>query len=78
VGRSRSRALLADFGIARSIDDISGLTVTNMTTETVAYGAQQPMGEEVDGRVDQYALAATAYHLLTGSRLFHTRIPSWL
>jgi serine/threonine-protein kinase len=28
------------------------------------------MGEEVDGRADQYTLAATAYHLLTGSQLF--------
>ena len=28
------------------------------------------MGEEVDGRADHYALAATAYHLLTGAQLF--------
>ena len=28
------------------------------------------MGEEIDGRADEYALAATAYHLLTGSQLF--------
>ncbi len=28
------------------------------------------MGQEIDGRADQYALAATAYHLLTGSQLF--------
>jgi len=27
------------------------------------------MGQEIDGRTDQYALAATAYHLLTGSQL---------
>jgi serine/threonine protein kinase, bacterial len=65
------RILLTDFGIARSVDDISGLTATNMTVGTVAYSApEQLMGEEVDGRADQYALAATAYHLLTGSQLF--------
>jgi serine/threonine protein kinase len=65
------RILLADFGIARSIDDISGLTATNMTVGTVAYCApEQLMGADVDGRADQYALAATAYHLLTGSQLF--------
>jgi serine/threonine-protein kinase len=65
------RILLADFGIARSVDDISGLTATNMTVGTVAYSApEQLMGEEIDGRADQYALAATAYHLLTGSHLF--------
>ena len=68
------RILLADFGIARSVDDLSGLTATNMTIGTVAYSApEQLMGEAVDGRADQYALAATAYHLLTGSQLFpHT------
>lgn len=65
------RILLTDFGIARDIDDISGLTATNMTVGTVAYSApEQLMGDEVDGRADQYALAATAYHLLTGSHLF--------
>jgi serine/threonine-protein kinase len=40
------RILLADFGIARSLDDISGLTVTNMTVGTVAYAPpEQLMGE---------------------------------
>ncbi len=65
------RILLADFGIARNVDDISGLTATNMTVGTVAYSApEQLMGEELDGRTDEYALAATAYQLLTGSQLF--------
>jgi len=65
------RVLLADFGIARNLDDISGLTATNMTVGTVAYAApEQLMGEAVDGRADQYALAATAFHLLTGLQLF--------
>ena len=61
------RILLADFGIARQHDDISGLTITNMTVGTVAYSApEQLMGDAIDGRADQYALAATAFHLLTG------------
>ena len=65
------RILLADFGIARPADDVSGLTTTNMTVGTVAYSApEQLMGEELDGRADQYALAATASHLLTGAQLF--------
>lgn len=67
----QQRVLLADFGIARNINDISGLTATNMTVGTVAYCApEQLLGEDIDGRADQYALAATAYHLLTGSHLF--------
>ena len=65
------RVLLADFGIARSVDEISGITTTNMTVGTVAYAApEQLMGEPVDGRADQYALVATAYHLLTGAQMF--------
>lgn len=65
------RILLADFGIARRADDISGLTATNMTVGTVSYAApEQLMGGELDGRADQYALAATAFHLLTGSPPF--------
>jgi serine/threonine protein kinase len=65
------RVLLTDFGIARNLGDISGLTATNMTMGTVAYSApEQLMSEDLDGRADQYALAATAYQLLTGSTLF--------
>lgn len=71
------RILLTDFGIARHVNDISGLTKTNMTVGTVAYCApEQLLGEEVDGRADQYSLAATAFHLLTGSRLFENSNPA--
>jgi len=42
-----------------------------MTVGTVAYSApEQLMGEDVDGRADEYAVAATTFHLLTGSQLF--------
>jgi serine/threonine-protein kinase len=69
--KAEPRILLTDFGIARNVDDISGLTATNFTVGTVAYSApEQLMGRDLDGRVDQYALAATAHHLLTGSQLF--------
>jgi len=68
---------LADFGIARPLDDISGITTTNMTVGTVAYAApEQLMGEQIDGRADQYALGATTYHLLTGSQLFPNSNPA--
>ncbi len=62
------RIFLADFGIARRIDDVSGLTETNMAVGTVSYAApEQLKGESLDGRADQYALACTAFHLLTGA-----------
>jgi serine/threonine-protein kinase len=71
------RILLADFGIARWVNDISGLTATNMTVGTVSYAApEQLMGERLDGRADQYALAATAFHLLTGAPPFQHSNPA--
>ena len=61
------RIYLADFGIARPLDDPSGLTATNFTLGTVAYSAPEQLeGHTIDGRADQYALAATAFHLMTG------------
>lgn len=74
---SDQRILLADFGIARWSNDISGLTATNMTVGTVSYAApEQLMGERIYGRADQYALAATAFHLLTGSPPFQHSNPA--
>lgn len=71
------RALLADFGIARRVDDSSGLTQSNMAVGTVAYAApEQLMGQPLDGRADQYSLAATAFELLTGSHLYLDRNPA--
>ena len=67
---------LADFGIARPLADPSGLTATNLTVGTVAYAApEQLMGEDLDGRADEYALAATAFNLLTGTTLFENSNP---
>lgn len=74
---SDQRILLADFGIARWTNDISGLTATNMTVGTVSYAApEQLMGERLDGRADQYALAATAFHLLSGRPPFQHSNPA--
>mgnify|MGYP001145325250 CR=1 FL=1 len=65
------RVMLADFGIAKIANDADGLTATNMTVGSVAYAApEQLLGEPIDGRADQYALACTAYHLLTGRQPF--------
>ncbi|WP_199256018.1 serine/threonine-protein kinase [Mycolicibacterium mengxianglii] len=71
------RVLLADFGIARRTDEASGLTATNMTVGTVSYAApEQLMGNPLGGRADQYALAATAFHLLTGTPPFQHSNPA--
>jgi serine/threonine-protein kinase len=71
------RAMLADFGIARRVDDSTSLTQTNMAVGTVAYAApEQLMGLTLDGRADQYSLAATAFELLTGTHLYLDRNPA--
>lgn len=71
------RILLADFGIAREIGDISGLTATNMVVGTTAYSApEQLMGSDIDARADQYALGCTAFHLLTGVAPYQNSNPA--
>ncbi|MGA7054727.1 MAG: serine/threonine-protein kinase, partial [Mycobacterium sp.] len=73
----RRRILLADFGIARELGQISGLTATNMLVGTTAYCApEQLQGADLDGRADQYALGCTAFNLLTGSAPFQHSNPA--
>lgn len=80
IGRAEgdgNRVLLADFGVARWIGKSNDLTGVDMTVGTVTYAApEQLRGEEVGGRSDQYALAATAYHLLTGTPPFADSNPA--
>ncbi len=67
----RRRVLLTDFGIARRIDDVSNLTDDNVAIGTISYIApEQLLNKPLDGRADQYALAATTFHLLTGAPPF--------
>ncbi|MBX8690559.1 serine/threonine-protein kinase [Mycobacterium sp. 20091114027_K0903767] len=74
---ARRRILLADFGVARRIDDISGITATNMAVGSMAYSApEQLLGQAMDGRADQYALAASAFQLLAGHSPFHHSNPA--
>lgn len=71
------RILLADFGIARLLNEISGLTATNMALGTVNYSAPEQLSDApIDHRADQYSLAATAFHLLTGSPPFPHSSPA--
>lgn len=71
------RILLTDFGIARDVNDVDDLEATTMLVGTVAYCAPEQLSEdEVGPRADQYALAATAYHLLTGEPPFPSPEPA--
>ncbi|EKF25312.1 serine/threonine-protein kinase pknF [Mycolicibacterium hassiacum DSM 44199] len=75
--RSARRIALADFGIAKMANETHGLTATNMTIGSVAYAApEQLTGAHLDGRADQYALACTAFHMLTGRPPFADQNPA--
>jgi serine/threonine-protein kinase len=61
---------IMDFGIAR-ISDTRTCTPTGMVVGTVEYMApEQILGEALDGRADQFALAVVAYQMMTGGTLF--------
>jgi len=62
-------AVVADFGIARVIQDAGGekLTQTGMSVGTAAYmSPEQFSGENIDGRSDLYSLACVLYEMLVG------------
>jgi serine/threonine protein kinase len=68
---SDGRVVLTDFGISKASDSGSALTGTGSIIGTPHYMApEQAKGLEVDGRVDQYALAVVGYQILTGKQPF--------
>ncbi len=64
------RVLLADFGVARALDDV-GLTATGSFVATMAYAAPEVLaGNGSDGRSDLYSLGCSLFRLLTGKAPF--------
>lgn len=73
---SRGRCLLADFGIAKLLDDSNLRTQTNLAVGTPNYmSPEQCSGLPIDGRADVYALAVLAYELVVGCRPFQAETP---
>lgn len=65
------RIFLADFGIARALDDSVGLTQSGMVMATVSYAAPETLSAgQVDARADIYALGCSLYRMLTGDAPF--------
>lgn len=62
---------LADFGVTKLSVDPGEITATGQFVGTLDYIApEQIEGRSVDGRTDQYALACTAFEMLSGSPPF--------
>ncbi|MEI5672673.1 MULTISPECIES: serine/threonine-protein kinase [unclassified Nocardioides] len=65
------RARLADFGIARLVDESLRHTRTGFTVGTAAYLApEQVRGDEVSGATDVYALGLVLLEAVTGERAY--------
>lgn len=68
----RDRAMITDFGIARTAGDVDPVATTGgSVAATLAYAApEQIRGAWIDRRVDVYGLGCTLYQLLTGTLPF--------
>jgi TonB family protein len=63
------RALISDFGIAKSGDPRTSVTLTGVVIGTPAYmSPEQIDGGELTGRSDLYSLGMVGYEMLTGVR----------
>ena len=65
---------LSDFGLAKNLGSLSGLTKTGQFMGTVGYVApEQIRGKGVDKRTDVYALGCVLFECLTGSQPFRAQ-----
>ncbi|MFI5181073.1 MAG: protein kinase [Thermoanaerobaculia bacterium] len=75
LGRGE-RVFLADFGIAKMLETVTGLTSTGMVMGTPIYMApEQAQGKPATPATDRYALAVVGYEMLAGRPPFEGENP---
>ena len=68
---------LSDFGLSKAVTASSGMTRVGQVMGTPDYlSPEQIGGQPADARADQYALACSAFELLTGTPPFHRDDPT--
>src|SRR5260370_36412837 len=73
---SDGRALLADFGLARSAGQEMHLTDVGFTLGTPGYMApEQVLGQDLDPRADIYAIGVMTFEMMTGRMPFAGATP---
>jgi serine/threonine protein kinase len=75
----KGKALVLDFGIARSLDSDSGTTQEGIVLGTPYFmSPEQIMGEQVDASTDIYSLGIIMYETITGKLPFTADSPTTL
>ncbi len=70
------RAVLADFGLARSAHEDTRLTTAGFALGTPGYMApEQVLGQDLDRRVDIYAMGVMTFEMMTGRMPFEGATP---
>jgi serine/threonine-protein kinase len=68
---------LSDFGLSKAVTASSGMTRVGQVMGTPDYlSPEQIAGQPADARADLYALACSAFELLTGTLPFHREDPT--